>query len=381
MANRPRLVFGVIGDIQTNNAPCMAGVTSVATTLRRFGATAVLVGDTREWRLVDLPDDAAFDLGAACRAAFAEKKATVELLRKDGVPFVLCNTKTLTEEDRQGFFSREAQTLRSAPVFFYAQLRHPKGTVFGDFIDGQDGGVSTQTLNGFANAVAISTGCCGPLTDERAIAQGRFTSVSSGAFRRSVLLAGRENSEEAHPIRNRHGLVVSVYDDRVVFARVALKGGERLGPDWTLSFADREALSVERRKRTLRVPEFAPGAKVSVNFVAGKTTKGEAADLVRVTFPTATPVRAYEYEVTVVCAEGGVDAVVAQKRVYSRGVVLPPEAEPAEATCDFDRGELYHDLPLRFEVRPLDSFGRKGRAISAERTVKSTPRNGKGTRA
>ena len=395
MAESPRLVFGVIGDIQTMNVPCMAGVTSVGDVLRRYGATTVLVGDVKEWRLVDLPATGDFDLGAACRQAFAAKAQALDCVQRSGFRFVLCNTNELMAEDWTAFATRHSDELRPDSLFFYAQHRHPQRTVFGDFIDNQDGGVSTETLAAFPNAVAFSCGGYGPLTDERAIWHGGFTSVATSSFRRAALPGGRENTVAEgvrktyrddrqmpnlndSPIRNRHGLVVSVFTDRIVFARVALKSGERLGADWTLPFDDPGALSFARRMEVLPVPAFGKGAKASVSFGRGKTLKGVETDQVRVSFPKAGPVRAYEYEVTVKCLRGGVEGIVSQRRVFSRGIVLPPEAEPKEVTCVFACDELYQDVPLLFEVRPMDSFGRKGGPIAAMRTVPAVKRGERG---
>ena len=395
MAESPRLVFGVIGDIQTKNVPCMAGVTSVGDVLRRQGATTVLVGDVKEWRLVDLPASGDFDLGAACCQAFAVKTPPLDCVQRNGLRFILCNTRGLMAEDWTAFATRHSDELRPDSLFFYAQHRHPQRTVFGDFINNQDGGVSTETLATFPKAVAFSCGGYGPLTDERAIWHGGFTSVATSSFRRAALPGGRENTVAEgvqktyrddrqmpnlndSPIRNRHGLVVSVFTDRIVFARVALKSGERLGADWTLPFDDPGALSFARRMEVLPVPAFGKGAKASVSFGRGKTLKGVETDQVRVSFPKAGPVRAYEYEVTVKCLRGGVEGIVSQKRVFSRGIVLPPEAEPKEVTCVFACDELYQDVPLLFEVRPMDSFGRKGGPISVSRTVPAAKRGGRG---
>jgi len=389
MATDARLVFGVIGDIQTTNRPCMVGVSEVAANLRRLGATALLAGRGNEWRLVDLMDASDFDLGAACVRAFAEKAPSIVELEKNGVAFVLCNTKAIEAEAAQKFLKGRAAAYRERPVFFYVQTRYPKGTVFGDFVDGQDAGYATRLLANFPQAVAISSGGMGPLTDERAVWHGSFTSVATSSFRRAVLLPGRENVVPEgevkklrgdrqmpnlmdKPVRNRAGLLVSVFADRVEIARVALKNGERLGEDWVLPFADRAALSRERRLRRMAVPAFAPGAQARVNFVRGKTLKGVETDQVTVSFPKANPVRAYEYEVTVTSDEGDVNAIVAQKRVFSRGIVMPAAEEQDEVTCVFARKELYHELPLRFEVRPMDSFGRKGKPLIVGRMVKDS---------
>ena len=243
----------------------------------------------------------------------------------------------------------------------------------------QDMGLSTAALGGMHNCVAFSSGALAPLADERSIRQGGFgfTSVATSSFRYPALFPGRVMFPELDkPPLNRPSLIVSVFGDRVVFARMALASGERLGPDWTMPFGDYGALSYERRAKTAKVPQFAPGARPEISFRKGGTGGGT----VNVTFPRAQGAdgsRAFDYEVTVHSMEGGIDAVVLQKRAYSPGIFLPPGKEPPKVTCPFVRNELYYDLPLIFEVRALNCFGAKGDPISAKRTVKTKRTEGR----
>ncbi|MBR4653974.1 MAG: hypothetical protein IKO72_11505 [Kiritimatiellae bacterium] len=380
MDERPNLTFAVLADVPPDNRYCMAGVTRVLPALRRLGVQAVLAGGGAEWRLVRIADDATFDLGAAVKAALEAKCQPLELVEEHGTPFLLCSTKELKEEDWKPFAgSGRLAALKKAGVFFYVQQMHPGGTVAGEFLQMQDAGFSTAALRGMRNCVAISSGALGPLVDERAIRQGEFgfTSVTTSSFRYPMLFPGRAMFPqiERSPL-NRPSLVVSVFKDRVVFARMVLESSERLGPDWTMPLGDYGALSYERRAKSAKVPQFAAGAKPEISFKPG----GPGGGAVNVTFPRALGAdgsRAFDYEVTVHCMDGGVDGIVLQKRVYSPGIYLPPGKEPPKVTCPFLRNELYYDLPLVFEVRALNCFGAKGDPIAAQRTIKTQKKQGR----
>ena len=379
MAEKPLFRFAVIGDIGRKNKHCMAGVSHVLPRLRRIGVRAVLFGEESAWRLVDVQDGKDFDLGVAAVSAVEEERPALEYVEREGFGFVLCNEKELVEKTWTPFASGMMDRLKRAKVFFYAQRFHPAGTCAGDFVPKQDAGFSTTALAGMHNCVAFSCGTLSPLSDERSIRQGDFgfTSVATSSFRYPALFPGRVAPPSQPKPLNRPSLIVSVYGDRVVFSRMLLAVGERIGDDWVMPFGDYGALSYERRAKAMPAPEFAADAKPQVRFVREKATEGKVPDVVKVVFPRAQGARAFEYEVTVPCLVGGVDSVVAQKRVYSPGIFQQPGAEPASVSCPFARKELYHDVQLVFEVRAMNSFGAKGRPISCARTVKSGNANGK----
>ena len=380
MPVNPILTFAVLGDVPPDNRYCIAGITRVLPTLRRLGVQTVLAGAGAEWRIVHLAEDPQFDLGVAVKAALEAKTQPLELVDAGGMPFLLCNTKELKEEDWRPFAeSAHFAALKKAKVFFYAQQLHPDGTMAGDFLPMQDAGFSTTAFAGMRNCVAFSSGALAPLSDERSIRQGEFgfTSVATSSFRYPALFPGRVMFPALDkPPLNRPSLVVSVFGDRVVFARMALASGERLGPDWTMPFGDYGALSYARRAKVATVPQFAPGARPEISFRPGGAGGGN----VNVTFPRAKGAdgsRAFDYEVTVHCMEGGIDGIVLQKRAYSPGLFLPPDREPPKITCPFLRNELYYDVPLIFEVRALNCFGAKGEPILVQRTVKTQRTQGR----
>jgi hypothetical protein len=375
----PILKFAVIGDIMADNQWCMAGVSRITPMVKKLGVSAVLAGDSDGWRIVKVDGGESFDLGKALKNAFAEKRDPLDLTELSGVPFLLCNTREMIEENWVKFSAEHDARLRRSAVFFYAQRFQPAGTGLGYFMPRQDRGCSVAAFKGRSNCVAFSSGSLGPLADERSIRQGDFgfTSVSTSSFRYASLLPGRENFEMKAPL-NRPGLVVSVFRDRVEFKRILFTTGALLGDDWVMPLSDYGALSYERRMKASVAPEFPANAELKVVLEKQKSGGNAQKDFVRFEFPRAKgKFRPFEYEITVHCFEGDVDGVVTQRRMYTPGVFGSVSEEPGIVTCRIERSAMYYDFPLVFEVRAMDSFGLKGRPISVQRTIKSQPLNRK----
>lgn len=377
---KPVFKFAVIGDIGVDNQWCMAGVSRITPMVKRLGASAVLAGDPDGWRIVKVDGDGSFDLGKALKKAFAENRKPLDLAEVSGVPFLLCNTREMLEEDWAKFSAENDARLKSSRVFFYAQRYQPAGTGLGYFVPRQDRGCSSAVLKGRSNCVAFYSGALGPLADERSIMQGDFgfTSVCTSSFRYAALLPGRDNFEMKSPL-NRPGLVVSVFGDRVTFGRVLFTTGEKLGGDWTMPLSGYGALSRGRRAESSVAPEFPENARLKVVLEKKKSGGGNEDEFVRFEFPRAKgKSRPFEYEITAHCFEGDIDAIVTQRRMYAPGIFGPESEEPGVVACRIERSAFYYDVPLEFEVRPMDSFGLKGRPISVRRTIKSRPLNRKG---
>lgn len=324
------------------------------------------------------------DPAATWKETFGEDYAPIMLKEVCGYKFVLCQTKELRKADWERFVDAHRAELKSAPLFFYTQHFHLKGTCSAPWVWGQDSGYSTQALSEFPNCVAFSGHSHTPLTDERTIRQGdfKFTSVGTASLRYLIAFGGRENSvpfaervkategkQMADVLRTvaqtaHHGMVVSVFGDRVEFERIDIETLRPVAEQWTMPLGDYGALSYERRAARAEEPEFAADARASVAEGRGKDMRGAVTDQVTVTFPTVRePVRAFDYEVTVRYVEGDLDKVALQKRVYTYQLYRPVEFEEATATCVFARAELPHDVELRFEVRPLNCFGGRGAPI------------------
>ena len=266
--------------------------------------------------------------------------------------------------------------------FVYTQHAHPKDTCFGSWAWGHDDGRATRALMPFANAVAFSGHSHYTLTDERSVWQGAFTSINTSSLKYSSTdYALRENMNcndcgfrgegRRHRMNQvktddgRQGMLVSYFDDHLAIERRDFVYGESLGDDWVVPLpAANETFSYSKRAAQRMTPEFAEGAKVSVEVTAPKNEK----DFTHVTlaFPAAIVrggCRPYEYEVTAVLQEDDVDLVQAQRRMLSPDYYLPAAKVVKNVTFTFAAEDLPIKGRYRFEVRPVECFGKKGAAI------------------
>ena len=294
-------------------------------------------------------------------------------------------------------FLSKTQRFDPTRPFFYVQHPHPKNTCYGSWAWGHDNGESTKALSAFPTAIAFSGHSHYSLTDERSIWQGAFTSLGASSLKYSGLSynqyfpEGFENTSAPRPRRceidpkkvmprleyntydGRQGMLVSVFDDHVRFARRDMISGKALGEDWIVplpvaepppfAFASRAAKSV--------APEFPQGASVAVRTVRGKTRGGRGPDgkilapvkkdVFELTFPAANAVRGVrvlEYRVDVM-PEGGETVV---KRMMAGGFYLPEDAPKANATCVFKvaADEFPSAKSYAFAVYPVGSLGNVG---------------------
>ena len=81
------------------------------------------------------------------------------------------------------WYAAHAKEIDPARPFFHIQHPHPKDTCYGAWAWGRDIGLSTKALSAFPNAVAFSGHSHYPLTDERSVWQGAFTSVGTSSLR------------------------------------------------------------------------------------------------------------------------------------------------------------------------------------------------------
>ncbi|MBP5226554.1 MAG: metallophosphoesterase [Kiritimatiellae bacterium] len=285
------------------------------------------------------------------------------------------------EKDLDTFLQTHAARLNLAGnrPFFYTQHPHPGNTVQGPWAWGNDGGVATRALEKFPNAVAFSGHSHYSLTDERSIWQGAFTSVGTSSLRYIFSQYWRDNGENHNNIvkqmemlpeqTGRQGMLVKVYDDRMVIERREFVYGESLGGAWVVPLDGSRPFTFEARSPKRVAPAFAPDATVTVSRGMGKDRNGKETDQITVGFPAAKPnakARVHDYEVTALAYHEDVDYPVASKRVLSESYFLPPTREAAAGKIVFAVSELKGANAVRFAVRPLECFGHKGPEIFSE---------------
>ena len=281
--------------------------------------------------------------------------------------------------------------------FFYQQHRNLWKTTYADWGWNHDQGVATDVLSRYPNAVTFSGDTHYPLTDERSAWQGAFTAFGTSTLRYSGTpydsrdLASFENTESRprhaatyDPLKTmpcyqtdrcRQGMVVSVYDDRLVVERRDFDGDRPLGDDWVVPLSQDRPLSFARRAQAVP-PQFPSAAKLSVRLAKGRTRPcGKATpvekDVVEIVIPAARPTAANRCTEYVVTAHGA-GGRTAEFNVLAEGFDRPPSHPralgPTVFSVSTDR------LPAgtgRFTVEPLDCWWNRGRPLSAEMPTSS----------
>ena len=265
--------------------------------------------------------------------------------------------------------------------FFFFQHVHPDGTLAAGCSG--DGGVAVEAFSKTPNAVVIGGHTHLSLTDGHQIWQGAFTAVCAGNLSWSELPFGYENArpldwrdkrvQQMPPLQDRffqrtkQGLVMSVYDDRIVFDRRDFSNGCALGEPWILPLplGHEKPFAWENQARTMPVPQFRSDARVSARTVVGADRKGEMSVQLVLDFPTADRdgVRAFDYEIRVEPA-GGESSVLC--RIVSPTYNCGPSCECRMQRAVASVRSLPKGVPYRLAVSPRNCFGGCGRAIRTE---------------
>ena len=188
-----------------------------------------------------------------------------------------------------------------------------------------------------------------------------------GGTSESSFLTNRADAMEivkSTPTPSRQGMVVSVYDDMIVFERHEFTDGGKIGPDWVLPLmheTEKHPFSREELKKIIGEPQFGKSVKLKVESVKAKN--GE--DAVKILIPLADgnpDSRVYAYEVVVV-GDAGTPKLF--KAVYAAGCNMGIGHEPngGVTTLEIPKDELPPGKTLTVAVRPVSSLGSKGRAI------------------
>ena len=309
-----------------------------------------------------------------------------------------CNGKSekFTKGLKEYYASLKEKFDPSLP-FFHVQHPHPRGTVHGDAVWGQDDGTATEILSAHPNAVAFSGHSHTSLLDERSIWQGAFTSVGCGSLRNvslnttgilPPLEGGCENSRTPKskdsaqldaqkamllPGRMdcRQGQFVRVYADRIVFARREFVTDAPLCDDLVMPLPAAESRPFEFKGRAAKAvaPEFAADAKLKVRKTKGRLrgskSKKDLSDVWELVIPPPTAVKSVRtsaYEITATAKDGFSKVFGMMDTNYRFPLTDPRVSKPAIFRVACKR------LPvegLAFAVRAVSCWGRKSAALTA----------------
>ena len=290
---------------------------------------------------------------------------------KDGM---CCNDKI------EPFFAAHGTELEGSKPFFFVFHPHLKNTCFGPNAWGHEDGTVTRILSSYPNAVALTGHSHYSLTDDRAVWQGGFTALGCGSLGCcdepvACLEANDENSSSSkggnpkakmlRPIthyRNVQGMVVKVYDGRLVVSPMRFDETVPLGNDWEISLPARGEGAFPLCASG-RLPRFAAGAKVAVEAGDCVDRGGEPWHVVTAVFPQAMEgARALRYDVVLQDAAG---RELKRKTVIEDG--FNRARDPLRRNrCPFAVEDLSTSAVWRFAVYPLTTDGRRGAPIFSE---------------
>ena len=342
------------------------------------------------------------DMGGWWKRAFHEDYAPLYAKEIRGYTFIGCHWDRgcgYPQGDRGGtdpfrrlsaYMGEHGKAIDPSLPFFYVQHPHPKDTCYGPWAWGFDEGLSTTVLSQFPNAIALSGHSHYTLTDDRSVWQGAFTSIGCGCLRYQDI-AGEEfaatggfengstpSSPKAKELnaakllsklnlsRDRTGLVMDVYDDRLVIERRDFVNDVKLGDDWVvpLPAGTGGPMDFAVRKSKAPVPRFAADAKIE-RAEGWSSCRGSKEKLAvkTVTFPAAVAAdgtRAYRYVIRITDAAG---SPVAEKNVVAPDFCRTKSSPSERITC------LFPAIPsdARIIVTPYNVFGASGPELKVVR--------------
>ena len=252
------------------------------------------------------------------------------------------------------WFRDNAAKIDRTKPFFFIQHPHPKDTVYGDEAWCPDKGYATRALSAFPNAIAFTGHSHTSLTDERSVWQGAFTSIGTSSLRYGGSVSQYEQ---------RQGMLVKIYEDRIVIVRRDFLHDESLGDDWIIPLpaADAKPFAYDVRTAKGSAPEFAADAKLAV-------AREEKGWLVTIPCADAAATRAFRYEVAT--GFNGKDGRKQVFLVHDAKYNMPRFMSGAPTKYlvkdeTLPRGADGKTLEPRLVVTPLDAFGNRGRALTA----------------
>ena len=317
------------------------------------------------------------DPKAAFRDALGIEGYEPIMCRKvNGYPFVLVNWGH--ERDAGKWIAEHAKELPKNKPFFYVQHPHLKGT---NICATDKTGAATEALRKYPNAIAFSGHSHISLTWDHQIWQEEFTAVGTASLQYMWNFDGRDNSwlmrknQVGHAPRlstwGRQGMLMSVYDDRVVLERREFLTDKPIGPDWVITFDGKRPYRWEKCKAESVAPAFAKGAAVKVVRKEARNRNKEKEMQLQLVFPRPLPAkgdqgRTIEYEAKAFLAKGGDGKPLVVRRAFAEKYYCADECIPATGLVCFAESEFPAGEKIRFEVRALNGWEKRSAPIFGE---------------
>ena len=302
--------------------------------------------------------------------------APIMMRQVNGYKFVLVNWGS--EDEAGEWIRKHAAELPKDRPFFYVQHPHLKGTN----IASMDHGKATEALKAFPNAVAFSGHSHLSLTLGSQIWQDSFTAVGTSCLQWINTLRDRDNARRHKGIlahtpaadrKGRQGLLMTVYDDRIVLKRREFLTDCDVGPDWVIPLDGSKPYGWKVQKDRSVAPEFAKDATARIDRKMGANSAGEKEMQLQVVFPRPLPAvgdrgRTIEYEATVFRADEDESKPLLVRRVYAERFFLADGFLSKTGLVCFAESELPRGVRLRFAVRALNDWEVRGNPIYGEYT-------------
>lgn len=320
--------------------------------------------------------------GEVWKKYFGEDYSPIWFKTIKGYHFIGAHWHTDNIPGLEELMQQHASELETEKPFFYIQHPHLKNTCNGPWAWGQDDGTVTKLMSRYPNAVAFSGHSHSPLTDDRNLWQGTFTSIGTASLKYQYPMPARENTyqddSKLRPVYQmptldssmaRQGMIMRVYDSAITLERREFVYDQQLDDNWLLPWpiSLSEPLSFENRGKKAPIPQFEAGAIATVTQAMGRDRNGTETDQVTVHFPNVlrkrTGVRAFDFEVQVEWEWLDCHFISATKRVFSPMSLFGEAQDEGEVTCVFALSELPKDRDYRFIVRPCNCYSGKGDPI------------------
>ena len=220
-----------------------------------------------------------------------------------------------------------------------------------------------RILDQYPQAVQISGHVHGTLTNELNIWQDKFTAVNSGglAYWHGIVTGG----EPLHKYSDM-ALILEIYPEKLVFRRFfsITKEEYKANDPWIVPVPfdpETAPYNLERRKADSAAPEFPSDAAVTVEHNPGD---------IKLTFPRALHKDGvFTYTIELFRKVDGSWKKWARKDQMG-SFMLPENQRPAKVNQSFSIGYFDAGNDYKVSIAPVNFYGKAGKEISAEFTVK-----------